>query len=417
MILQLYRTIVRLKTVVHPRFGVRRISLLVAVAGTFFLSPMPVIAQATFTPLGQFGGVSSNISADGSVIVGTSIVLPGPTVSVFRVTSQGTTVRPTGLTGSDFSREPSVSADGSTVAGTFQSPRGEEAFRWVGEGPFEALGDLPGGDFQSNAFGVSGDGNVVVGTSNFDTEPIAFRWSAGSGIVGLEGVERSARAISADGSAVVGTLAVGDFAGPAYRWTMQTGSMELPLLPRPRIAGGEARAVTADGSVVVGYNSYRFGLGGIFDEAFRWTEQEGTISLQSGGWDNTLALDVSADGSVVVGRGVDPATTSAGAFIWTAETGMISLRDALIFGGATNLDGWTLFTANGISADGRTVVGTANGPNGQEAFVATIGAIPEPSTLALSLIAAAAWFAVARRKTWQSVTTRKESLICPHSLT
>jgi probable HAF family extracellular repeat protein len=387
---------------VHEDFGVSRATKRVAprlarmgvsttIVFTCLLTAAPLRAQATFTPLDQFGGVQSqatDISADGSVIVGTSIASPGGTLSVFRVTPQGTTVRSTGFTGSVL-RDPSVSADGSTVVGTFLSPRGEEAFRWVGDAPFEGLGDLPGGAFRSDAFGVSGDGSVVVGMSESAPLPAAFRWTAGGGMLSLGGDERSARDVSADGSVVVGSLWMGDVLGPAYRWTAQTGSIELPPIPRPRFSGGEATAVTPDGAVVVGSNSFRFGLTGITDEAFRWTQQEGTVSLQSGGWSFTVPSDVSADGSIVVGRGLDPATTSTGAFLWTSETGMLSLRDVLIFGGAMNLDGWTLVTANGISEDGRTVVGTASGPNGQEAFVATIGAIPEPSTIVLAALAVA----------------------------
>jgi probable HAF family extracellular repeat protein len=350
------------------------------------LLPRCASAQATFTQLGLFGGIrsaGSDISADGSVIVGTVINLPGPTVSVFRVNPQGTTVRTTGLTGEEFLRAPSVSANGSTVVGTFQSPRGEEAFRWVGDAPFQGLGALPGGAFESNAFGVSADGSVVVGTSQPDTQPTAFRWTASGGIVSLGGNERSARDVSADGSVVVGSLAVGDESRSAYRWTEQTGSIILPPLLRPRFSGAEAQAVTGDGSVVVGYNSFRVGLSGTVDAAFRWTQQEGTIGLHSGDSDFTVARGVSGDGSAVVGSRF-PASTGGGAFYWTAETGILGLRDLLIFGGATNLDGWRLSSADGISEDGRTVVGTAlrDSDGRQEAFVATIGAIPEPSTMA-----------------------------------
>jgi hypothetical protein len=71
---------------------------------------------------------------------------------------------------------------------------------------------------------------------------------------------------------------------------------------------------------------------------------------------------------------------------------MLDLRDLLVFGGATNLDGWHLSTAYGVSADGRTVVGRALGPNGPEAFVATIGAIPEPSTIAFAASGVAAFW-------------------------
>jgi hypothetical protein len=191
---------------------------------------------------------------------------------------------------------------------------------------------------------------------------------------------------------------------------MEIPQLELPPLPLVRFLHAESRSMTPDGAILVGFSEFHAGTSYVGSEVFRWTQQDGIISLNSPGWELTVPSDVSADGSVVVGRGYEPIQSSGAAFIWTAETGMISLRDALVFGGATNLDGWTLLRANGISADGKTVVGTAIGPGGEQAFVATIGAIPEPSTLVLTLIAVAALIMVATRNIWPSGTARKESL-------
>ena len=46
------------------------------------------------------------------------------------------------------------------------APRATEAFRWTTGGGMVGLGDLPGGNFYSDADGVSGDGSVVVGCSD-----------------------------------------------------------------------------------------------------------------------------------------------------------------------------------------------------------------------------------------------------------
>jgi len=51
---------------------------------------------------------------------------------------------------------------------------------------FMPLGDLAGGDFASDALGVSADGSVVVGSSSSAlgfSEP--FRWTSEGGMVGL----------------------------------------------------------------------------------------------------------------------------------------------------------------------------------------------------------------------------------------
>jgi hypothetical protein len=93
------------------------------------------------------------------------------------------------------------------------------------------------------------------------------------------------------------------------------------------------------------------------------------------------------------------------AFYWTAGGGMFNLRDVLISYGATNLDGWLLTVARGVSADGSTVVGTAISPTGEtQAFIATI---PEPSTIILAIIAAGGIMILATRhkaRRWSATT-------------
>ena len=55
---------------------------------------------------------------------------------------------------------------------------------------FMPLGDLPGGEFNSNSSGVSADGSVVVGSGTVvgdganDNE--AFRWTGATGMVAME---------------------------------------------------------------------------------------------------------------------------------------------------------------------------------------------------------------------------------------
>ena len=84
------------------------------------------------------------------------------------------------------------------------------------EASFMGLGDLPGGDFYSVAFGVSDDGTTVVGWSRgpdpgipFRTSYEAFRWTEAEGMVGLGDLDTTfvfsrANDVSADGSVIVG---------------------------------------------------------------------------------------------------------------------------------------------------------------------------------------------------------------------
>jgi probable HAF family extracellular repeat protein len=202
------------------------------------------------------------------------------------------------------------------------------------------LGDLPGGEFESFAYGVSADGSVVVGDSRSSDLPEAFRWTSAGGMVGL---------------------------GDLLFWSGANG-------------------VNADGSVVVGYSFSASGL-----EAFRWTSAGGMVGLGDlpTGEFNSFANGVSADGSVVVGQGLSADGDEA--FRWTANGGMTRLWDVLLANGVDPAaDGWTqLVDAEGVNADGitMTIVGYGIRNGNREAFVAVV---PEPSSLALLALAAPA---------------------------
>jgi hypothetical protein len=109
-----------------------------------------------------------------------------------------------------------------------------------------------------------------------------------------------------------------------------------------------------------------------------------------GGTNESIAYDVSADGSVVVGESGFGRT----AFIWTANGGIRDLREVLLASGVTEVADWELNAAYGVSADGRTVVGIGTNPNRlAEAWLATI---PEPASSWLLAAAALLLGATAR---------------------
>jgi probable HAF family extracellular repeat protein len=84
----------------------------------------------------------------------------------------------------------------------------------------------------------------------------------------------------------------------------------------------------------------------------------------------SMAADVSEDGSVVVGFAEGPDGITA--FVWDDTNGMQSLKDVLTFGGV-DMTGWRLMHAEGISRDGKTIVGYGTNPSGKlEAFVTVI---------------------------------------------
>jgi probable HAF family extracellular repeat protein len=213
---------------------------------------------------------------------------------------------------------------------------------------FRLLGKLRLADDFSDARAVSSDGSTVVGVS-FDPQRgyEAVRWtSTGIESLGL-GLPSEAQGVSADGAVVVGyrPIEMGQPLGEPIRWTAN-GVVGLGDLPGG-LVGGEARDVSADGSVVVGSSSSERG-----GEAFRWTAQTGLVGLGlSPEGFRTVATAVSADGSVIVGnaRTVPPPTFGDQAFRWTAANGLVGLGD---------LPGGGFYSeAFDVSADGSVVVG------------------------------------------------------------
>jgi uncharacterized membrane protein len=147
-----------------------------------------------------------------------------------------------------------------------------------------------------------------------------------------------------------------------------TGLGDLP--------GGEvdsrALNVSADGGVIVGRGTNSLGI-----EAVLWTSAGGMMGLGylPGFDEESRAFGVSADGTVVVGHSKLHCCGPEAAFVWTQADGMRSLRDVLIAKGVTGLDNWQLWMASGISADGEWVTGWGTNPAGfEEGFLANISA-------------------------------------------
>ncbi len=193
---------------------------------------------------------------------------------------------------------------------------------------FFGLGLLPG-RIRTDVNDVSDDGSVVVGYSWNSASSIAFRWKRDSGMEALDSAVSGALAVSGDGNVVAGGRWI---QGPrAAFWTDAAGPTE--------IGDGDIFGASADGSTLVGWSSAR--------GAFRWNVDTGFISLGPlPGYFAGVALDVSGDGSVIIGPGALTAGVANRAWRWTAEAGMVGLGDPRV-----------VSTANAVSGDGHVVVG------------------------------------------------------------
>ena len=327
-------------------------------------SAAPAFQGLGFLPGGATRSESSAVSANGSVVVGSSWSLSAR--RAFRWTAAGGMEDLGTLSGHARSQAYGVSADGSTVVGTsglLSSIHGDRAFRWT-SGSIQDLGTLAGRS-RSEAFGISADGSVVVGScsAKFVEDAGAFRWTQGGGMLGLP--ITFATAISADGSVVGGGIYDG-IASRAYRWTEAGGPQYL--------GSGSVSALSPEGQIVVG--TFRpTETTKASDEAWRWAENRGRQFLY---WGHANAM--SADGSIVVGAFSNFNSEPVSAVLWTKQLGAVRLNQFLPALGS-DLTGWNLLSATGISSDGTTIVGYGRNPSGQtEAWIARI---PEPAALPL----------------------------------
>lgn len=336
---------------------------------------------AAFIPVNGLNGevrranvysTATDISADGSIFVGWKSEFSAPgSVRVWTVEGHEIAIELENAL-STAARATALSAKGSIIVGVgdtkdpppFPTIGGEDtrAIFWDSDGAMLDMGILEPESIDKrrrSAEAVSADGSVVVGfTDKRFTGSEAFIWTAETGMVGLGylpggGALSHAAAISADGSMVVGSSDTVEGI-EAFRWTKELGMVGLGDLP-----GGNrfssAKATNVDGTVIVGESSGEHGR-----EAFYWVQDSGMIGLGDlpGGEFNSSAYDVSEDGAVIVGTawselGSEPV-------IWTLPGGMHRLENVLIAGGV-DLTGWQLLNVFGVSADGRILVG--NGYN------------------------------------------------------
>lgn len=277
-----------------------------------------------------------DVSANGDAVFG-QFFSPSPGGSgIFRLSSAGDLTYPIAPPqNNDPFGSPIASADERTFALTHavDASTGEiELARWTANGGIELLGDFAGGDVRSGPSDISADGKTIVG---------------------------------------VGT---DEFGARAFRWTAEEGFQ--PIIDGDnREFSTSASAVSADGSVIVGFGPLLKGL----DGPWRWSCDNGLEALlhRDGTPGSGLAKDVSADGNRVVG--ID----AGHAFLWTDSSGIVGLQDLLTnrYGLQDELAGWYLFTADAISADGKTIAGSGYDPDGN--FTGWVATVPEPSSLAL----------------------------------
>jgi hypothetical protein len=276
-----------------------------------------------------------------------------------------------------------ISGDG----GSIFVASGTSVSRWTQGAGVVPLFDASPGPYSVVMNGASSDGRTLVGNMYTNGPPgsgatvSSFLWRDGIGLTTIaDGF--LVRGISANGDYLIGNRVTGESSATAVRRSL--GGVETIVTEGHLFV--DATAASADGSVVIGIGN---------EDAYLWNAPDltttiGKLPLQN---DATSPLDVSANGTIVVGYAEG---APQGAFVWDKGHGMRSIHQLLLDGGV-DVSGKQFSAARFVTSDGRTYLGTGlNGTGAELVWVATV--VPEPSSCVLALLGVTALAVRYRRK-------------------
>ncbi|MFZ5891643.1 MAG: hypothetical protein ACOY0T_11370 [Myxococcota bacterium] len=325
---------------------------------------------AEFRRLGFLSSTSPSstaaaVSADGNIVVGASMDYLNGAIRPFRWIAGTGMTRLSGDLGTIGRRSEgvAVNGDGTIVGGNLANGETlpEEPFVWtLSSGTTKvAVGQW------AHLHALSADGRVSVGQVQSNA---AGAWGPGipTKVGNLGPGPSSAFDASGNGSVVVGFATDGSGLSRPTVWSASTATFLDG--PAASVVAGRANAITPDARVIVGSIDNVSSAGGTpTHRAMVWTQDANGYALRQiddlvGGADDNEAIDVSADGQVVIGWG----TTAAGKepFIWNRATGTRRLIDELKARGFEWPNAASIGDVAAISADATTIVGTYQNPEG-----------------------------------------------------
>lgn len=312
-----------------------------------------ISGMAQVTNLGA-GFVANSVSNNGQIVVGNA----GSNNLIWTEANGLQSIG--GITnGFPMGGQASISNDGSKISATVTNPDNdfnEMGYYDVATQTWTYLGGI-GGPIDgsiSSAWSISGDGSMAVGLGWIGGNAHAIKWTENEGMVdmGSTVANRSSRANDAnnDGSTIVGWQDSSTGFRQAAVWvdgvqTLITNSGGNPV--------SEAGAVSGDGVWAVG--------GGNNFNAWRWSEDTGVINIPHPNSSFSFrgsATSLNEDGSIIVGfyrPFPGPAVFGEG-FIWTEATGRIELNEYVTSLGM-DTQGIIFSLPLGISNDGTSIVG------------------------------------------------------------
>lgn len=362
----------------------------------------------------RFAGVSSDVTKlAGSANDGMTsrVILWNPLVgtNVKLLSSlSGVTNESVGKYGYGSNLKFTVSADVSTVFGTYSQGGTSKLYRWSGTSGLSAdlLGSvLPTGEIASYKMLMTADASAVAGYSQVGSNVNSFYWSQATGAKYVNAdVGNPSYLIPAGFSGNGSYLFLGRYDGSGgvfqlLRWKASDGT--YITIPKPSGTDGfdvNVFFASADGNTAIGinhdtttgYNLFKWtqsggttgnllaslsptyvGLDGVSADlniAYGWFQNSvigshvfrrdnstnTNIDLQAGLSGNYNASAMSANGNYIVGQ-----KDYTLAWRWSAADGYQTVSDWLLANGtdAAIVNTWTFKSANAVSEDGKTVLG------------------------------------------------------------
>ncbi|MGN6085196.1 hypothetical protein [Trinickia sp.] len=222
-----------------------------------------------------------------------------------------------------------ASAKGDVLVG-FVGGKEVDAVRWTAKTGTQTL-PIPG-VHASRAFNVSADGSAVGGTVELgDDKQQGFLWTQAKGAerFGSDWSRVETSGVSDDGALIAGTFWKHEFDPQAFYWTKEGGVQTLsgdPYLQAMKLTDTAALAVSGDGSTITGWAADSDRKRAV---VFRWVRGQGVQDIGEVGAGDNLPrwMGVSRDGTIVVGTACEGAWpgASAKAFRWTEKDGLQTL--------------------------------------------------------------------------------------------
>lgn len=201
---------------------------------------------------------------------------------------------------------------------------------------------------------ISPEGDAIGGYARYGIDWQANLWTQQGGLRGIGRLPGSTTSVveglSSNGGVAVGLGVYPGGLAQAWRWTEKGGFQGLGYLPGATQQYSAAWDISADGRRIVGQSNTTVG-----GEAFLWTEETGMVSLQdlAGGSNAGKASAISPNGQWIAGEGRNERRREA--VLWTADGDMMSL--GALPGNEINRYSYAV----DVSDDGRVVIGESNG--------------------------------------------------------